>query len=235
MIGLANEIGDIREHISFIDIRDNFGKAAKFGIDSKFTWFNDSKINHTNGARWMLRSYTKLKEEATTDVALSALTHDILNKQTGAHTPVHLWPLTELKDFTHYNFKELTVADVMMTDLFTVQKDDVIELVAEIMKWRNIKYTPVEDTKGKLAGLVSSKELSAFLQKTKNNTEEADCFVEDIMIKDTITVEGEVKVDDAIKLMKEHDISCLPVVKGEELIGIVTGWDINNLSDQLLS
>ena len=47
MTGMAAEIEDIRDHISFADARDNFGKAAKFGLDTKFTWFNDIKIGPT--------------------------------------------------------------------------------------------------------------------------------------------------------------------------------------------
>lgn len=31
----------------------------------------------------------------------------------------------------------------MQTDLFTVEKDDIVELVAEIMDWRMIRYMPV--------------------------------------------------------------------------------------------
>ncbi len=47
MIGMALEVDDIRDHISFSDAKDNFGKAAKFGIDTKLTWFNDEKISPT--------------------------------------------------------------------------------------------------------------------------------------------------------------------------------------------
>ena len=44
MVGMAEEVEDIREVMSWEDARDNFGKAARFGIDSKFTWFKDEKI-----------------------------------------------------------------------------------------------------------------------------------------------------------------------------------------------
>jgi CBS domain-containing protein/gamma-glutamylcysteine synthetase len=44
MTGMAARYSDIREKISWEDVRDNFGKAAKFGIDSNFTWFGDKKI-----------------------------------------------------------------------------------------------------------------------------------------------------------------------------------------------
>ena len=44
MMGMAHKYRDIREHLSFADVKDNFSKAAKFGIDSQFTWFNNRKI-----------------------------------------------------------------------------------------------------------------------------------------------------------------------------------------------
>lgn len=45
MVGYSKYCKDIRKEITWEDVRDNFGKAAQFGIDSKFTWFNDRKIN----------------------------------------------------------------------------------------------------------------------------------------------------------------------------------------------
>lgn len=42
--GLALEHEDITTKLQFDDIRDNFKKAAKFGFDCKFTWFNDKKV-----------------------------------------------------------------------------------------------------------------------------------------------------------------------------------------------
>lgn len=45
MVGMAEEIKDIREVMSWEDARDNFGKAARYGIDSNFTWFNNQKIS----------------------------------------------------------------------------------------------------------------------------------------------------------------------------------------------
>jgi len=44
-IGMSMEVEDITKKMSFEDARDNFGKAARFGVDSKFTWFDDEKIS----------------------------------------------------------------------------------------------------------------------------------------------------------------------------------------------
>jgi len=45
MIGMKDICDDITKHLSWEDVRDNFMKAAKFGIDSNFNWFNDQKIS----------------------------------------------------------------------------------------------------------------------------------------------------------------------------------------------
>lgn len=45
MIGLANKYDDIRDLIEWENVRDNFAKAARFGIDTKFTWMNDRKVS----------------------------------------------------------------------------------------------------------------------------------------------------------------------------------------------
>jgi gamma-glutamylcysteine synthetase len=48
VVGCAKEWGDIRKKMSWEDVRDNFEKAARFGMDSKFTWFKDKKITVTD-------------------------------------------------------------------------------------------------------------------------------------------------------------------------------------------
>jgi glycosyltransferase involved in cell wall biosynthesis len=44
MIGMASQYDDITKTVSFADVRDNFLKSAKFGLDSTFTWMKDKKI-----------------------------------------------------------------------------------------------------------------------------------------------------------------------------------------------
>ena len=273
MVGMSEEVDDIRDQIAFIDTRDNFAKAAKFGIDSKFTWFNDRKVNaidlvkeltglarvglqsmqvdsadidqylgiieervemHMNGARWLLRGYTKLREQTNADEALSAITHSIIKNQENNDLPGHMWPMPELQEFTQYDTRDLTVSEIMMTDLFTVQKEDMLELVAEMMKWKNFQYLPVENIKGKLVGLISSKAIMKYFNTREASDSKAELSVKDIMIKDPITVTGETKVTDAIEIMNQENVGCLPVVIGNELIGILTEWDFTQLSSRLI-
>ena len=58
--------------------------------------------------------------------------------------------------------------------------------------------------------------------------------VSDIMKRDLVTVSPEDSTLEAIELMREHKISCLPVVKGETLVGILTERDLMNLAAALI-
>jgi len=45
MIEMGERYEDITQFMSFSDARDNFRKAARYGIDTTFTWLNDEKIS----------------------------------------------------------------------------------------------------------------------------------------------------------------------------------------------
>jgi len=271
MEGMAQRTDDITKHISFADAADNFAKAAQFGIDSKFNWFNDEKVpaaqlikeklipiareglehrkvkkadidkylgvieerteKHMNGARWMLRGYSSLKETIGQDEALRVLTAEIVYNQK-QNVPVHNWPAPDPSRLKQYKVGDMLVSDFMTTDIFTVQKNDIIQLVAELMDWNKIKYTPVENAKGKLIGLVSARLILREL--TRNPSKRASKTVEEIMVTDIITVTEEATISDAIKLMRENNIGCLPVVNEDDLVGLITEHDFIRISRRLI-
>ena len=55
-----------------------------------------------------------------------------------------------------------------------------------------------------------------------------------IMDTDPITVAPETSTLEAIDIMRKHGVSCLPVVKGEKLVGLVTEADFMEIAYQLL-
>ena len=55
-----------------------------------------------------------------------------------------------------------------------------------------------------------------------------------IMDTDPITVAPETSTLEAIDIMRKQGVSCLPVVKGEKLVGLVTEADFMEIAYQLL-
>jgi acetoin utilization protein AcuB len=49
--------------------------------------------------------------------------------------------------------------------------------------------------------------------------------VKDIMVTNPVTVSPSTPTLEAIAIMREHRVGCLPVVEGGQLVGIVTSYD----------
>ena len=274
MLGLRDEYKDITSHMSYEDVRDNFGKAARFGIDSKFTWRNDLKISakeliikeliplsreglksmnineadiskyldiieerasrHMTGARWQLRSYTKLaKESNNNDEALTILTESMYEQQQ-KNIPVHEWREPEYKDHKNYKPENQTVAEFMETDLFTAKRSDLAELVAHLMSWKNLGHMAVENKKGNLVGLVSLNKVTEVALKKKRSKKSKDLLVKDVMQADPVTVSPDASIMDALQLMIDKDVTCLPVIVKKELVGIITQKHLLKINKSLM-
>ena len=91
----------------------------------------------------------------------------------------------------------ILVEEFMTKDLFTVHKEDIIELVADIMDWQHIRFTPVESEKGKLIGLVSMRMINRHFNKNQGKTD-TQVTVQDLMIKKPITISPESTIFEAI-------------------------------------
>jgi len=173
-----------------------------------------------------------LKEETNPDEALSCLTAAIINNQQ-KDIPVHKWKLPDLSELKEYRPSKIKVEEFMETDLFTVQQDDIIELVAEMMDFRGIRFTPVENTKGKLIGLVTSRRiLRHFMKNDKLSGKVTQ--VKDIMIKKPNTIGPNASILEALNKMRKNKIGCLPVVQKGELVGLVTMMNFLQISSRLI-
>jgi CBS domain-containing protein len=190
---------------------------------------------HKTGARWALRTFTSLIKEITTDEAVTAVTAAIVKNQR-ENKPVHTWKEATAADLENWQPSHIKVDEFMSTDLFTVQKEDLVALVAEIMDWRRIRYMPVENSKGELVGLISSRMLLRHFARQSVDPMEGEkvMTVSDLMIEKPVTVSPETSIMEAMNKMREHRIGCLPVVKGKELVGIITEMDFLRITSRLL-
>lgn len=188
---------------------------------------------HKTGARWALRAFTSLKKQVSNDEAVTVVTAAMLKNQQ-ENKPVHTWEEPTINDLKNWSPTTIKVEEFMSTDLFTVQDDALIELVAEIMDWRKIRYMPVEDGKGMLVGLITSRKLLRHFAHCYKIVGKDLMSVKDIMIEKPLTVTPETSIIDAMAKMRNNKIGCLPVVKGKELVGIITEMDFLRITSRLL-
>jgi CBS domain-containing protein len=174
------------------------------------------------GARWMLDSLEAMGADGTRPERLGALTGAMaLRQQEGG--PVHEWTPAELNEGGGWTHNYLRVEQFMSTDLFTVHADESVQTVAQLMDWERIRHILVEDADSRLTGLVSMRQVLRAI--TKDPAAVATQPIADIMRTKIMTVAPETRTIEAIRLMAENRIGCLPVLKAEKLVGIVTESD----------
>jgi CBS domain-containing protein/gamma-glutamylcysteine synthetase len=190
---------------------------------------------HANGARWILRTFTKFKKETSVDESLTSLTAAIYHNQIGSR-PVHEWEIPELGQFNKYDPSHLLVEEFMTKDLITCQKDDLLEYALSIMDWNNLDFMPVEDSQGHLFGIITAKAIVQHLSMPAlpEDNESRPSTVEHIMTSNPLSVSPDTGINEVIKIMQEKQLKVLPVVKGNELIGIISEENFVDMSKRLI-
>ncbi len=172
------------------------------------------------GARWTLDAHEALGTHRNPLARSQALTRLLMARQrTGA--PVHTWPLPTPEECVPIPVAT-RVADIMSTDLFTVRPDDLMDVAASVMEWKHVRHVPVEDDAGALVGLVSHRELLALLASAGDPRQRA---VRDIMRPSPVTIRPGASCADALELLHDGTLGCLPVVENGQLVGVVTERD----------
>ena len=185
------------------------------------------------GSAWMLKSYSTLRSGENPDRAMYRLASAIAQRQLHG-APVHTWQPISPDEFDADKHHILTVGQYMTTDLFTVNENDVIDLVTNLMHWKHIRHVPVEDDQHKLVGIVSHRDLLKHATRARTRDDRRPVPVSEIMKPDPVTVTPDTTTLDAIDRMREHKLSCLPVVEDGRLVGVVTEHDFMRIAAPLL-
>jgi CBS domain-containing protein len=184
------------------------------------------------GSQWLLKSLAGFGDRGTTGQRMAALTAAAVTRQK-ERRPVHEWPLASLEEGGEWRENYLTVGQFMTTDLVTVNEHEPVELVSNLMDWNYFRHVPVESDDHDLVGIVSGRSLLRFLAN-KSADGPADVPVSEVMQREPITVTRDTPTLEAIALMREERVSCLPVVDGKTLVGLITEEDFLRIASQLI-
>ena len=185
------------------------------------------------GARWQLRSFTKLKQQTTKDEALVVLTSSIIKNQ-ASDKPIHLWPEAEIEENNNYDLSNIKVSEFMKTDFFALYEEDIIELVAQIIKWKKLQFVPIEDKTGKLKGCITKDQILDYYTQS-DDYKKGKVTIADIMDNSPLCINPNESVKQAISLMHENKQSFIHVVKDHELLGIITKDELQWFTSKLAS
>ena len=125
------------------------------------------------------------------------------------------------------------IGTIMHTDLVTVPPDTTLVEARELIESKGIDHLLVINRKGRLVGIVSGRDLSqnwaspaTALSAHELNYLLDKVQVQMIMVKTVVTVAPDTTIERAAYIMQTHNISSLPVMADDELVGIVTSTDV---------
>jgi acetoin utilization protein AcuB len=125
------------------------------------------------------------------------------------------------------------IGRIMHTDLITVPPEATLVEASELIKTKKIDHLLVVDSKKKLAGIISDRDLKQYWASpaTSLSTHELNYLLEKvtvsmIMVKAVVTVPVETTIERAAFIMQQNRISALPAMENGELAGIITSSDV---------
>lgn len=187
----------------------------------------------TTGARWIARSVNRMGEEGTRSERLAAVTAGMMTRQVEG-TPCHQWSDAVLAESEGWQLNYQRIEQLMTTSLFTVHEEELVDMVAFLMERKQIRHVLVEDDGHSLVGLVSYRSVLRLMAEGFDGAEGGVPAVRTIMERNPTVVSPEMPTREAIELMRDKRVSCLPVVSSGKLVGIVSERDFIPLAYELL-
>ena len=123
-----------------------------------------------------------------------------------------------------------TVGEVMMKDVPTLSEEDDLAHARTLMLQNRTRHLPVVGGDGHLIGLISQRDLLRLRESPFSGTSSTEQEVIDretkvgnVMTQRLRTASPTTPLIEAAEMLRDQPISCIPVVDGERLVGLITG------------
>ncbi|MCH8553936.1 MAG: CBS domain-containing protein [Schleiferiaceae bacterium] len=124
------------------------------------------------------------------------------------------------------------IASIMTKQLVTVSKADDLREVKRLMAKHKIRHVPVIDA-GKLVGMISKTDLNRLsMDEMLDDQETADAAlfemlsIDQVMASNLVSIAANNTLEEAAAILGKNEFHALPVVDGQNIVGIVTSTDI---------
>ena len=135
----------------------------------------------------------------------------------------------------------MLVQELMTRDPVTTTPETPLPDALNLMRERKVRRLPVIGKSGKLVGIVAEKDLlyaspspATSLSVFEINSLIAKITIASLMTRTVVTVTEDTPVEEAARIMTDQKIGGLPVMDGDNLVGIVTETDLFRALLQLL-
>ena len=124
----------------------------------------------------------------------------------------------------------MQIKNLMSEDIITIDKDQNLSDALKLLRKHNISRLPVTNNK-QLVGIISERDIATKLGSSKYESMPASrLHISSVMVKDVFTVPQSMQLDEVARLMLENGIGSVPVMDGDDMVGIVSKADFVTLA-----
>ena len=121
------------------------------------------------------------------------------------------------------------IRQIMTTNPSTIEPDQSVVEAAKIMKQEDAGVVPVTEN-GRLTGMVTDRDIA--IRVVAEGKDPQSTTVGEVASKNLVTIDPEQDLDEALRLMAQHQVRRLPVVEEDgRLVGVVAQADVAREGD----
>ena len=123
----------------------------------------------------------------------------------------------------------MIIEEIMNRDVHSLSPSHTVQDAIAIMREKKIRHLPIVDEAEKIVGIITSHDLKNIIPssiKGDLNLTTYETPLEKIMVKDPLIGHPLDFIEEVALTLYESKISCLPIVSGGKLVGIVTATDL---------
>ncbi|WP_432412111.1 CBS domain-containing protein [Rasiella sp. SM2506] len=123
--------------------------------------------------------------------------------------------------------EDIKVSDYMSTNLTTFRPEQPVLEVMNTLIRKKISGGPVVNAKNELVGIISEGDCMKQISSSRyHNHPMQDAKVEDHMVKEVETIDGNMNLFDAVDMFLSHKRRRFPIVKEGKLVGLISQKDV---------
>lgn len=134
----------------------------------------------------------------------------------------------------------LSVSEIMTAQPYTLGPDDSLAQARKMMAEHHIRHIPVVSGDGCLVGLVTQRDVLAAADSNilpdqpAHEAEERYIALSTIMTSPVQTIDESARLRGTALHMQQNKLGCLPVVRDDRLVGIITDSDFVSIAVNLM-
>lgn len=120
----------------------------------------------------------------------------------------------------------MLASDIMSTKMGLVCAKSSVTLAESLGEFMHVRHLPVVDSKNSIIGIISIRDV---VQACFQADHPGDLLVEDLMTANPVVAAPTDTIEVIAKKMRQANVSCMPIVEHDTLVGIITERDFVEL------